>query len=153
MNLGLMSFDDGSIDMPLVRLDMVRGRSPDQVLAVADAVQDALVEALGIPARDRFQIVTQHQPEEIIAQDAGLGFDRTPGILIIQIFTQRGRDTADKQRLYRTLADRLERAGVAGEDLFLSYMENGPDDWSFGFGRAQYVDGELSIPGRPPAST
>ncbi|WP_207757565.1 tautomerase family protein [Nonomuraea cypriaca] len=58
-----------------------------------------------------------------------------------------------KQRLYRTLADRLERAGVAGEDLFLSYMENGPDDWSFGFGRAQYVDGELPIPGRPPAST
>jgi hypothetical protein len=64
-----------------------------------------------------------------------------------------GRDTADKQRLYRTLADRLERAGVAGEDLFLSCMENGPDDWSFGFGRAQYVDGELPIPGRPPAST
>jgi hypothetical protein len=32
-------------------------------------------------------------------------------------------------------------------------MENDPDDWSFGFGRAQYVDGELPIPGRPPAST
>jgi phenylpyruvate tautomerase PptA (4-oxalocrotonate tautomerase family) len=76
VNLGLMSFDDGSTDMPLVRLDRVRGRSPDQVRAIADAVQEALVEALGIPARDRFQIVTQHEPEEIIAPDAGLGFDR-----------------------------------------------------------------------------
>ncbi|MFG1967252.1 tautomerase family protein [Nonomuraea sp. NPDC049028] len=63
------------------------------------------------------------------------------------MFTQRGRSAADKQRLYRALADHLDQAGVGGQELFVSYVENSPEDWSFGFGRAQYVDGELPIPG------
>jgi len=36
--------------------------------------------------------------------------------------------------------------GVAGEDVFIGYVENGPQDWSFGFGVAQYVTGELQVP-------
>lgn len=134
--------------MPLVRIDMIRGRSPESVGAIADAVQQALIHVLKIPERDRFQIVTQHDPEELIALDAGLGFQRGPGAVIVHIFTQRGRDTEDKQRLYQTLADRLDRVGVAGKDLFISYFENGPEDWSFADGRAQYVEGDLPVPGR-----
>ena len=38
--------------MPLLRIDMIRGRSPEQVGAVADAVQHALVDVLRIPERD-----------------------------------------------------------------------------------------------------
>ncbi|MEU1166046.1 tautomerase family protein [Streptomyces sp. NPDC005921] len=98
--------------------------------------------------RDRFQIVTQHDPDEIIALDAGLGFQRTPGTVISHIFTQRGRATEEKQHLYRTLADRLGEADVDGKDLFISYFENGPDGWSFADGRAQYVEGDLPVPGR-----
>ncbi|MEU7834872.1 tautomerase family protein [Nonomuraea sp. NPDC049129] len=138
---------DWSTDSPLLRIDVVRGRRPDQVKAVVDAVHHALVEVLGIPVRDRFQIVTQHEADEIIAQDAGLGFERGAEVVIVQIFTQRGRSAADKQRLYRALADHLDQAGVGGQELFVSYVENSPEDWSFGFGRAQYVDGELPIPG------
>ncbi|MEU0806002.1 tautomerase family protein [Streptomyces sp. NPDC005970] len=134
--------------MPLVRIDMIRGRSPESVGAIADAVQQALIHVLKIPERDRFQIVTQHDPEELIALDAGLGFQRGPGAVIVHIFTQRGRDTEDKQRLYQTLADRLDRVGVVGKDLFISYFENGPEDWSFADGRAQYVEGDLPVPGR-----
>ncbi|MFJ3779452.1 tautomerase family protein [Streptomyces sp. NPDC090075] len=98
--------------------------------------------------RDRFQIVTQHDPDEIIALDAGLGFQRTPGTVIIHIFTQHGRATEEKQHLYRTLAGRVGEADVDGKDLFISYFENGPDDWSFADGRAQYVEGDLPVPGR-----
>jgi hypothetical protein len=36
--------------------------------------------------------------------------------------------------------------GVAGQDVFIGYVENTADDWSFGFGRAQYVTGELAVP-------
>jgi hypothetical protein len=108
-----------------VRIDMIRGRRPEAVRTIADAVQQALIDVLNIPPRDRFQIVTQHDPDEIIALDAGLGFDRTPNVVIIHIFTQQGRRT---------------------EDLFISYFENGPQDWSFADGRAQYVEGDLSVP-------
>lgn len=138
--------------MPLVRIDMIRGRSPEQVGAVADAVQHALVDVLRIPERDRFQIVTEHEASRIIALDAGLGFERSDDTVIIQIFTQAGRSTAVKQQLYAAIADSLSKLGVAGEDVFIGYVENTPADWSFGFGRAQYVEGDLGIPAASAAS-
>ncbi|MFD6280246.1 tautomerase family protein [Streptomyces sp. NPDC060209] len=134
--------------MPLVRIDMIRGRRPENIRAIADAVQQSLIDVLKIPERDRFQIITQHDPDEIIALDAGLGFERTPGTVIVHIFTQRGRSAQDKQLVYRTLAEQLAETGVDGKDLFVSYFENGPEDWSFADGRAQYVEGDLPVPGR-----
>lgn len=139
--------------MPLVRIDLVRGRSDAQVRAVADAVHTAVVDVLGIPGRDRFQIVTEHEASRIIAQDAGLGFERSDdGAVMIQIFTQTGRTTEVKQRLYAAIAASLAQAGVAGEDVFIGYAENTPADWSFGFGRAQYIEGDLRIPAAAAAS-
>lgn len=52
------------------------------------------------------------------------------------------------QRVFATLAERLEPLGIAGEDVFVSVFENAPQDWSFGFGRAQYIEGDLGVPGR-----
>jgi hypothetical protein len=132
--------------MPLVRIDFNRTQDPQRTRAVADAVHEAIVEVYGIPARDRFQIVTRHEPGEIIAQDAGLGFERSDDVVMIQVFTQAGRDTPTKQTLYSTLAANLAEQGVAGEDVFLGYFENTAADWTFGFGRAQYVTGELETP-------
>ncbi|MFF9212825.1 MULTISPECIES: tautomerase family protein [unclassified Streptomyces] len=134
--------------MPLVRIDLIRGRSREDIKSIADAVQQSLIDVLKIPERDRFQIITQHDPDEIIALDAGLGFERSPGTVIVHIFTQRGRSTKEKQLVYSTLAKQLGEAGVDGKDLFVSYFENGPDDWSFADGRAQYVEGDLPVPGR-----
>ena len=132
--------------MPLVRIDLATGRTPEQVRAIADAIHTAIVAEYGIPERDRFQVITEHPAQHIIAEDAGLGFERTEGVLVIQVFTQRGRSDETKQRLYRAVHDRLGEVGVASEDVFIGYVENGPQDWSFGFGRAQYVTGELGVP-------
>ncbi|WP_251074661.1 tautomerase family protein [Streptomyces sp. ISL-12] len=86
--------------MPLVRIDLIRGRSPEAVRAIADAVRQSLVDALKIPERDRFHIVTQHDADEITALDAGPVFQRTgDGTAIVHIFTQRGLSADDKQGL------------------------------------------------------
>lgn len=132
--------------MPLVRIDITEGRPPGAARAIADAVHSAIVAAYGIPERDRFQIITEHPATHIITEDAGLGFDRHLPV-VIQIFTQRGRTDEAKQHLYGQIAERLRAAGVAGEDIFIGYVENGPPDWSFAFGRAQYLSGELRVPG------
>jgi Tautomerase enzyme len=129
--------------MPLVRIDHSDARTNST--AIAGAIHDAIVETYGIPVRDRFQVITSRPATTIIAEDAGLGFDRANPV-IIQIFTQRGRTDAIKQDLYAAIAQRLETVGVAGEDIFIGYVENGPQDWSFGFGRAQYMTGELAVP-------
>ncbi|MEW1707302.1 tautomerase family protein [Microbacterium sp. NPDC089190] len=129
--------------MPLVRIDHSRARTNST--AISDAIHRAIVAVYGIPERDRFQVVTSRDAETIVAEDAGLGFERTDPV-IIQIFTQRGRSDETKQALFKEIARRLESVGVAGEDVFIGYVENGPQDWSFGFGRAQYVTGELAVP-------
>jgi len=132
--------------MPLVRIDLIEHRSPEQVTEVADAVHEGIVDILGIPEGDRFQIITAHKPHEIIALDAGLGFERTRELVIIHIFTQAGRTSDVKQQLFGLLAHKLGQVGVSPEDVFIGITENGATDWSFGFGRAQYMSGELAVP-------
>ncbi|MGX1675897.1 tautomerase family protein [Streptomyces sp. NPDC055400] len=134
--------------MPLVRIDLIRGRRPADLRAIADATHRALVDVLAIPERDRFQIVTEHDADHVIALDAGLGFERSDRLVMIQIFTQEGRTTEVKQRVFHTIAEQLEPLGIGGEDVFVSVVENGSQDWSFGFGRAQYTEGLLPVPGR-----
>jgi len=130
--------------MPLVRIDVQEGRTPDELRKLADTIQDVMLDVFAAPPRDRYQIITEHPKGHIIAEDTGLGFQRTDRVVIIQIF-QQGRSTSQKQALYAELAKRLEaECGVPGEDLIISVMANRHVDWSFGLGRAQFLDGTLS---------
>lgn len=132
--------------MPLVRIDVTQGRTDEELRQVADSIHEAIVEVYGIPARDRFQVINELPAGRIIAQDAGLGFERTDDVVMIQIFTQRGRTDEKKAELYDRIANGLAAIGVKGENVFIGYVENGPQDWSFGFGVAQYMTGELAVP-------
>lgn len=132
--------------MPLVRIDVTAGRSPEELQAISRAVHAAIVEEYRIPERDYFHILTEHPAGQLVAQDAGLGFERSSAVVMLQIFTQRGRSSEAKQNLYARIHQALAGVGVAGEDVFLGYVENGPEDWTFGFGRAQYLTGELKVP-------
>lgn len=132
--------------MPLVRIDVNEGRTADELQQLSRCIHDAILAEYGIPERDYFHILTEHAQGQIFAQDAGLGFERTGGVVMIQIFTQGGRSQEAKQRLFAAVAEKLAAVGVAGEDVFIGYVENTAGDWSFGFGRAQYVTGELAVP-------
>lgn len=134
--------------MPLVRIDVTAGRTPEQLSRISRAIHEAVLAEYRIPERDYFHIITEHAPGQIIAQDAGLGFERTGGVVMVQIFTQGGRSQEAKESLFAAVAARLADAGVPGEDVFIGYVENGAGDWSFGFGRAQYMTGELAAPAR-----
>jgi Tautomerase enzyme len=59
--------------MPLLRFDLIEGRDKKTVTKLLDAAHDAVVKALGVPVRDRYQIVHQHPEHELIVQDTGLG--------------------------------------------------------------------------------
>ncbi|WP_258804980.1 tautomerase family protein [Pseudarthrobacter sp. NS4] len=132
--------------MPLVRIDVNEGRSAEDLQQLSRGIHDAILAQYGIPERDYFHILTEHPQGQIFAQDAGLGFERSGGVVMIQIFTQGGRSQEAKQRLFAAVAEKLSGVGVAGEDVFIGYVENTAGDWSFGFGRAQYMTGELSVP-------
>jgi phenylpyruvate tautomerase PptA (4-oxalocrotonate tautomerase family) len=138
--------------MPLVYFDIVRGRSPDQIRALLDSTQAATVEGFETPERDRYQIVTEHSPGEMIIQDNGLGIERSDNIVVIHMINRRGRRTqAQKEKLYALLAQNLKRdCGLDPADLVVSITENESEDWSVGYGTAQFCDGELDpVSSRP----
>jgi phenylpyruvate tautomerase PptA (4-oxalocrotonate tautomerase family) len=131
--------------MPLVYYDIVRGRSRDQIRALLDSTQAAIVEAFETPERDRYQLVTEHPPDEMIIQDHGLGIERSENIVVIHLINRRGKKTrAQKERLYVLLARNLKRdCGLDPADLVIVISENESEDWSVGYGKAQFCDGEL----------
>ena len=132
--------------MPLVRIDVNQGRSAEELAAISRKIHEAIVSEYEIPERDYFHILGEHVQGQIVAQDAGLGFERSSGVVMIQIFTQAGRTQMAKSSLFEAIAGGLGELGIKGEDVFIGYVENSPGDWSFGFGRSQYISGELAIP-------
>ncbi|MGO1200627.1 MAG: tautomerase family protein [Dermabacteraceae bacterium] len=129
--------------MPLVRITQHDVRTPEQSRQLADIVQEVMLELFAAPPGDRYQIVETLPAGSIIAEDTGLGIERSDGVVIIQV-AQQGRDAQQKQAVYAALAERLGAAGlVRPEDLIISVVENRHEDWSFGMGRAQFLTGEL----------
>jgi phenylpyruvate tautomerase PptA (4-oxalocrotonate tautomerase family) len=129
--------------MPLVKIHLVEGRDRAAVHALADTVHEAIVETFAAPQRDRYQIVHEHARDRLILLDTGLGIERSDGVVLIEI-TQQGRDEAQKQALYRRLAELLsERDQAEPEDLIVAVSENTRADWSFGLAQAQFLSGAL----------
>jgi len=126
--------------MPLQRIDVIEGRPEAQRRAIADAVHRALVESIGVPQDDRFQVVTEHRRDGLLHAPAYLGI-RYESPVLIQLTISAGRTTAQKQALYRRIAELLEAAGVRRSDAVVSLVEVARDCWSFGDGIAQYVPG------------
>jgi 4-oxalocrotonate tautomerase len=52
--------------MPLIRIDLIEGRSAPQVAAISNAIQRALVDCLDVPERDQFQVINEHAPGRLI---------------------------------------------------------------------------------------
>jgi phenylpyruvate tautomerase PptA (4-oxalocrotonate tautomerase family) len=129
--------------MPLLNIHVVVGRSEEQTATLLQAIHDAMVEAFKVPERDRYQVLHEHDSKRLIMEDTGLGFARTDNRVLIHV-TTRPRSREMKERFYALLAERLgKRCGVSPEDIMVSCIENSDADWTFGFGRAQFLLGEL----------
>lgn len=126
--------------MPLVRIDLLKGKPADYRRTIGETVYDALVEVLKAPEDDRFQIISEHDPEGLAIDPGYLGIERSPDCIIIQITLNAGRSVDMKKAFYRFLADELaRRVGVRREDVFINLVEVPKENWSFGNGEAQYA--------------
>ena len=111
--------------MPLVHILVIESRrTQTQLRQLADTVQQVMLDHFAAPNRDRYQIVTEHKPGQIIAEDTGLGFKCTDDIVIVQIL-QQGRTLDHKQAAYRALAERRHaESWLESSDLIVSVVEN-----------------------------
>ncbi|EEI20596.1 hypothetical protein G8J22_00333 [Lentilactobacillus hilgardii] len=129
--------------MPLMRIDMLKGRTEDEIKQVLDISYHVMLKTFGAPNGDRYQIVTQHEPYEMPVLDTGLGIKRTDRVIIFNLVT-RPRTTEQKQQFYQQLVDRLhEKLGMRKEDIVVSLVVNSDEDWSFRLGKAQFLTGDL----------
>ena len=88
-------------------------------------------------------MITEHRPGQLICEDTGLGIERSDDLVVLQV-VQQGRSDDQKRALYAGLARRLaEATALAPGDLVVSVVGNTRADWSFGLGRAQFLDGDL----------
>ena len=126
--------------MPMVRIDLPRGKSAEYRRTIGDVVYDAMVKTINVPANDRFQVITEHAPENLIVDRTYLGIERTAECILIQVVLNEGRTTELKKAFYKAVAEGLhDRLGLRKQDVFIGLVEVKKENWSFGNGEAQYA--------------
>lgn len=126
--------------MPFVRIDLIEGKSADYRKTIGDVVYDAMRSTIDVPENDRFQLITEHKPENFIYDPTYLGVSRTKECVFIQVTLNTGRTVEKKRAFYKAIADGLhEKLKMRREDVFIGLVEVGKENWSFGNGLAQYA--------------
>lgn len=126
--------------MPLVRIDLPQGKSPEYRHHVGDVVYEAMRTTLNVPENDRFQVITEHAPGGLVIDPTYLGIARGDDALMIQVTLNAGRSVELKKAFYKAVADGLhERLGLRREDVLIQLVEVPKENWSFGNGEAQYA--------------
>jgi 4-oxalocrotonate tautomerase len=126
--------------MPLVRVDVLEQRTDEDLAAIGDGIHRALVEAIGIPPQDRFQVLSHHAESGLVFDRHYLGISRTNGIVFVQITMSTGRTLEQKKALLAAIVRNLaEKPGVRQEDVLVNLVEVVKENWSFGNGVAQYA--------------
>jgi 4-oxalocrotonate tautomerase len=126
--------------MPLVRIDLRRGKPPAYRKAIADGLYRAMRETFNVPENDRFMIVGEHDADDFIHAETYLGIAYTDDLVIIQITANDTRTTEQKQAFFARVAALLaENPGLRKQDVFINLVECKTENWSFGNGIAQYA--------------
>jgi 4-oxalocrotonate tautomerase len=119
---------------------MLEGRSSQERAKIADCAHRAMVDTLGVPERDRFQIITEHAPDSFHFDRGYLDIERSDAFVLVCVTLAAGRSVEVKQAFYARLCELLvAEAGMRGEDLAVSLVESERADWSFGNGQASYL--------------
>lgn len=126
--------------MPLVRIDLPQGKPAEYRRAIADAVYTALTAVFNVPENDRFMVIAEHDPANLVIDPGYLGISRSPDALLIQVTLNEGRAVPLKKDFYQAVAQGLhDRVGLRTEDVVISLVEVPKENWSFGNGEAQYA--------------
>lgn len=127
-----------------MKIDLLSGKTDAELKQLLDLSYQAMLETLGIPEGDRYQVITQHEPSEMVVLDTGLGFERSENKMIFSL-TSRPRTTEQKQAFYRRLVTLLhQELNISTKDILINFVINDDEDWSFKDGEAQFLTGELS---------
>ena len=120
--------------MPLVNISILKGKSPAYIKAIADGVNSAVIETMGFPEDDRYQIITEHDPHCLEHQT------RTEDRVMMFLIMRSGRAPEAKKAFYKKVVENLAGdPGIDPANVLITIVENRDIDWSFRDGVAQFV--------------
>ncbi|HLH99070.1 MAG TPA: tautomerase family protein [Xanthobacteraceae bacterium] len=126
--------------MPLVRIDLVRGKSAEYRKALGEIVYQAMLDVINVPKDDKFQIITEHAPDELNFAESYLGNRYSQDIIFIQVTLNAGRSVEMKKAFYKRIVDGITaQLHARPDDVVINLVEVAKENWSFGNGIAQYA--------------
>ena len=123
--------------MPMARISLLKGKPRSYLEVLSDGVHRAMVETFDVPLDDRFQVIHQHEPEELVFDRHYTGGPRSDNYVLICITAGKPRSTLMKEAFYRRLTEVLaESPGIRPEDVMVVVSMTSFDGWSFSGGVA-----------------
>ena len=114
--------------MPLVKIEMIKGKSPDYKKEILNIVHDGLVEALGIGDWDRFQRIIEIEKENFELPEG-----KSDDFLLIELTLFPGRTKEQKKAAIETITNDLSsRLGIKETDVFIIINEPPLENWGIG---------------------
>lgn len=111
--------------MPLVRIEIIKGKDIDYKKKLLDAVHTALINAIQIEDWDRFQRLYEIE-DELFERSAS----KTDKFTMIEITMFQGRTKEQKARIYEEIVKELnERLEIEAADVFIVINEPPNENW------------------------
>jgi phenylpyruvate tautomerase PptA (4-oxalocrotonate tautomerase family) len=128
--------------MPVFHAHLPKGRfTREQKIAMGNALNQSLVEALDIPRGDRFVMLSEHGDDELFIDPTFMEMKRTENAMIVTVMIGAHRPSSDKKALLAAITRLLERdVGVSPDDVFIALVPVPNENFSFGRGIAQLAD-------------
>ena len=125
--------------MPVAKIHVLEGRYDEARLRnVSDAIQQGLIDGLGIPPDDFFQIIHVLPPSQFRHSPSFLGLSYSDDLILLEVTFITGRPKEKRLGLLKVLNDRVvAAAGISPDDLLITLYETPGENISFGRGLAQ----------------
>ena len=119
------------VSLPLVKVSLRKGKSPDCKRAILDGIHAALVEAFVIPDHDRHQ-----QIYELDAEHFEIPPTKSNSFVVVEIIAFKGRSLEAKRKLYSAITRNLSGSpGITGDDILIILHESPTENWCIREGR------------------
>lgn len=111
--------------MPLVKINLIKGKSPEYKKTVFDCVHQGLIEALGISDWDRFQRIIEFDRTDFEAP-----VEKSDNFMIIELTLFPGRTKEQKKAAIEIITAKLVASlSIAPEDVFIIISEPPFENW------------------------
>ena len=111
--------------MPLVKVEIIKGKSREYKRLLLQAIHEALMLALEIEDDDRFQRIYELEPEDFERRGA-----KTDQFTLVELVLLPGRSRELKRSVIREITRLLgERLGIPATDIIIITHEPQLDNW------------------------